>query len=872
MKNIFCRHTDLDSEADVEALVVEKLLAKLNYPDNRVRRKDSLNEIKIPRGHRKEPFRPDYVLCDQREKPTVIIDAKAPSENCEAYLYQVGGYAYGLNQRYADENPVRYVVVTNGTSLLVWDWDKDIPTLSLSFEDFEEDSQKFLQLRSLLSYGALDVVRVTQDVFQFERPDLNALIHIFHECHNIIWKKEAYGPTDAFYEFAKLIFVKLREDNRIVSKIAQGETPKATDFNFSTRWIQDQIDRGVSDNPLNEILFKNVREDLETQIQSGDKKRIFDVGERLQLRNDTVFQVVEKLEHYDLHSIDEDLNGRMFETFLNATVRGKELGQFFTPRSIVKYMCHTSDLRLRGQNLPVVLDGCCGSGGFLIEAMAVLSHAIDGRSDFTSAERRILKKCLYRKHLYGIDKANKIARIARLNMYLHGDGGSTIYTADMLDKDLLEPEGLSQEIKTEVSELKTHLVDGGLKFDVALSNPPFSMVYRTENQDEQRILSKYSIATSKTGNLASKEKSNILFLERYCDQLRDGGELLTIIDNTVLNGADSQRYREYVLEHFLLRQIIALPFNTFFRAQANVQTSIIHLKKREPGDEQGAVIMAILNNVGHDDHQRFTPDRDNIPKLIDVYNHWRETGEIIEIYQPNSESGENLGCHFQTFVVPAAEINDRRLDAFYYAPDLRRTLAELRASDGEHLEVRKGREFTVVPTMKRKEAEVCKGRIFRYFDIGDVTSEGLIVNYREDYFENLPSRGKLRVRTNDVFFAKNNSSRGTSVIIPPDFDGQIVTTGFIAVRPEDEEEALLLWSIFRSEAFRKQIYYLAITAVQPEVREDIFGDEFLLPLPRKGANRNRLIDQARRVRQLQHDTRNELEQMNNMTEKLFRGS
>jgi len=38
-----------------------------------------------------------------------------------------------------------------------------------------------------------------------------------------------------------------------------------------------------------------------------------------------------------MFGIDEDLNGRLFEAFLNATMRGKEFwASIFTPRSIVK--------------------------------------------------------------------------------------------------------------------------------------------------------------------------------------------------------------------------------------------------------------------------------------------------------------------------------------------------------------------------------------------------------------------------------------------------------------------------------------------------------------------------------------------------------
>lgn len=872
MRNIFCRRTDLDSEADVESLVLDRLLEKLRYPDNRIKRKDSLDKIKVGRGSKKESYTPDYVLLDRRKRPVVVIDAKSPNEKPEDYHYQVSGYALGLNQRYGDENPVRYVLATNGLSLILWPWDSDTPVLRMSFKEFEEDNPKFIQLRSLLSYGALDIVRVTKDVFVFERPDLNEIIKVFNDCHDTIWRKGALGPTDAFYGFAKLLFVKLREDNRIAAMIADGKTPGEKDFNFSVAWIQDQTERGVSDNPVDDLLFRRVRDDLEEKIKRKEKKRIFDKDEALGLDAETVIQVVERLQHFDLHGIDEDLNGRMFETFLNATVRGKELGQFFTPRSVVKHMSYAADLQVKGKELPMVLDGCCGSGGFLIEAMAVIVHAIDARADLSKREKTNLKRRLYWQHLFGIDKSEKIARIARLNMYLHGDGGSTIYATDTLDKDLPLPKGLSDELKDDVKELREHLVADALRFNVVLTNPPFSMSYKRGKEDENRILGQYEITVTKQGRTSAKEKSNVLFLERYCGLLAAGGELLTVIDNTILNGTDNQRYRDYILDNFFIRQIVALPFNTFFRAQANVQTSVIHLKRREEGDEQGHVFMAILNNIGHDDHQRYTPERDNVPHLIEVYAHWRETGEIEEVFEHNAVRDENLGCPFQTFVVPPQELNTARLDAFYYSPDLKHTREVLRRKEDEgHIKVMSGAGLEIIPTMTNDEAKECEGKVFRYFDIGDVTRDGAITNHKTDIFKNLPTRGRLRVQTNDVIFAKNNSSRGTAVIIPPEFDGQLVTTGFIGIRPKNYEEALLLWSIFTSEPFRKQIYYLAITAVQPEVRDDIFREEFMLPVPRRKKQREELVECARKVHKLQQETWKAVEDTHKVTEKMFEG-
>lgn len=842
MRNLFCQITDIDSEADVEVLVVEKLIGLFGHPANRIHRKDSLDKITIARGQRKELFRPDYVLLDRKKKPSFVLDAKSPNESPEDYRYQVGGYAYALNLKYPEENPVRHVVVTNGLKLVLWEWDSETPVLELGFEDFDPDNPSFIRLRTLLSYGASDVIRATEKVFKFEPPELDYLLRTFDKCHNII-RKHGLGPTPAFYAFAKLIFVKVREDNRIGQMIASDIHPAPGDFNFSVKWIQDQVTRGVSDNPVNDILFANVRTDLENRISQGKTKRIFDPGEEIDLPNDTIIQVVEELQHFDLRSIDEDLNGRMFEKFLNATVRGRELGQFFTPRSVVKYMVSAAGLSVHGDSIPRVLDGCCGSGGFLIEAMAALSHTIDTKGGLSGSERKQLKMQLYMDCLYGVDKSQTIARVARLNMYLHGDGGSKIFSTDMLDHDLPLPTGLSTEIQDEIQELREHLTDNDMCFDVVLTNPPFSMTYKSSNVDEKRILAQYKLGRNLSGALSQSEQSNVLFIERYYNLLKNGGQLFTIIDNTVLNGSQSQKYRDYILDRFIIRQIISLPFNTFARAQAGVQTSMLHLTKREEGsgDEQGA---AILNNIGHDNHQRETQSRDNTRKLLDAYQRWKTEGTIDEICQLNTDLSETLGCPFQVFSVPASEINRKRLDAMYYAPELRRLQQSLRSN--ENVRIHPGKSLEIIKQISEKDELAFHGQLFKYVDIGNVTKDGAIASYREDIFENLPKRARMLVREGDVLFARLRTSRGTALIVPKEFDGELFTNGFIAVRPSSEEERLLLWSLFVSDVFSKQVYYLAVTAAQSEIRPEIIDREFVLPIP-TGKMKNDIVREAKQV-------------------------
>ena len=74
-KNLFCAIKDLKNEAAVEALFVERFLKALNNPDSRVSRKESITQISIGKGSKKENYRPDYVLLNSAGEPILVLDA-----------------------------------------------------------------------------------------------------------------------------------------------------------------------------------------------------------------------------------------------------------------------------------------------------------------------------------------------------------------------------------------------------------------------------------------------------------------------------------------------------------------------------------------------------------------------------------------------------------------------------------------------------------------------------------------------------------------------------------------------------------------------------------------------------------------------------
>lgn len=852
--NLFCSKSDLSNESSVEIFFINRLLSFLGYSDSDIKTKQSINELEIGRGSKKEKYRPDYI-CFVDNKPSLIIDAKSPQENIEDYLYQTSGYSLAVNQKFKNENPVKWVILSNGINTNLYEWDNQIPVLFLKFDDFEKKNDKFKKFVRYVSYKNILCQKIpdVQD-FEFNKPNITFIKDTFVKAHNIIWKKEKIAPTDAFYEFSKIIFIKIDQDRKIRDLKEQGKTLKKENFIFSTHWIKSQ--ETVAPNPFNAILFHRLRDKLEEEITEKKKKRIFEKEENLNLKPSTTKDVVELLEHLDLYGIDEDLNGRMFETFLNATVRGRDLGQFFTPRGVVKFMVQLADIKILSQRIERVVDIFCGSGGFLIESMAYMTNKIRSLQNLSNAEINKLTDVLKADYIFGIDANPKISKVARMNMYLHGDGGSRIYQTDSLDKRIKLEQGINSELRKELEELTNLLINSNLKFDVALTNPPFSMKYTREKPDENEILEEYEIAENE-----SSVKSNVLSLERYWDLLNDNnGRLLTIIDDTVLNGASSRDFRDFIRQKFIIRAVISLPFNTFKNAQTTTKTSILYLRKKvNEAEKQPAIFMAICNNIGHNDFGTDTLERNNLNQVFSAYKDFIERGKLEKQIIKNHNENEMLTCPLQIFIVEPSDLKER-LDAFYYSPELKNIQTSLhKLSKKGKIELKTGKDFDLKPNLSASKTRGSENNIFKYLEVGDVNNKGDMVGYQEDQLKNLPTRARKMVAISDVIVAKNISSLGSVAIVKENFDNQLVSTGFIVIRPQNRDESYLLWSILKSRLIQKQMYYLSATAVQPEVSEEIFKSQLLIPIPLDSKEKSQIINTVKHIERERQSVNNAID-------------
>ncbi len=813
---------DLKTEAQVETRLLTKIFNDLGYPQNAIIPKERLSPLIVHDGTKRTKISVDFLLKGSDGHARLIVEAKDPKYSVQKAWGQTASYALSYNRDKNDEEKIQWLLISNGHITSLFRHDSVVPIVTLQLSDFASGSPPYSTLRSYIKYKT--AVDIPSGALQFEIVPPEKLNQIFSQCHDLVHKKEIMNPTDAFFEFCKFIFLKIREDKK---REGQPSNVLAYKLPMTLDWLSAQ--EGTSKHPVRD-LFITLRNDLEAEIVKNKKKRIYEQNETLKLSASTCKELIKRFQTINLSSIDEDLNGRMFEVFLNAAIRGRALGQYFTPRPVVDFMTR---IGLQGKdvaNPPKVIDACSGTAGFLIEVMAYLLSSLRDEKRFTDTEQKTIRKKICNEMLFGIEGNERVARIARINMYLHGDGGTHIFFGNGLDNEPMITDDMPDERKDEVVDHVEKIKPES--FDLVLTNPPFSMVLSNTNEDEERILSQRSFSQGR-----NSVKSNILFLIRYYELLKPGGDILIILDDTILNGGSIiyTEVRQWITKNFIILGIHSLPFNAFFKAKANIKTSILHLRKRQNDiEKQGYVFMSIGNNIGHDNSLKDTPERNNLTDILVTYLEWRRTGNFAEIIKPNHDLKENLECSEQVWLVAPEELSEERLDAFFYSPELKNTWKDLKEMEKNGaISLMNGKAFKLRPKLSKESKRdlISSKEELKYIEIGDVTRYGLILTYITNTFDKLPSRGEYQVKKGDILLAINNSSRGTVVLVPEKFDGAICTSGFLVIVPQTEMERYLLWYALRSEYCRAQIYYLAQTASQPELKLGAWRKHFQVPMP-----------------------------------------
>lgn len=204
----------------------------------------------------------------------------------------------------------------------------------------------------------------------------------------------------------------------------------------------------------------------------------------------------------------------------------------------------------------------------------------------------------------------------------------------------------------------------------------------------------------------------------------------------------------------------------------------------------------------------------------------------------------NLSKISQTWVIEPEKIFDR-IDCYFNSQELEKIRDTIKRLDKDKFEIVIAKNLNLISSMKKEELEESKLHVFKYVDIGNTEKElGEIQGFEEDILFNLPSRAKMRAKENDILIPRPIGSTQGIVKVKKEFDNQLFTTGNIQIRPTNEDEAFLLWTMLKSDTIQKQFFYLQSGCSQPEISPNNFEEYVLLPFP-KGEIRKEIISKSK---------------------------
>ena len=442
--------------------------------------------------------RADYILYSDN-KPIIVIEAKRKGSRLDAALEQGVDYARAI------EAPL--VFATDGVFCKSFHTIANRPPI-LNGEEVDEFIREALALRFLTNYQ----VNTVSPKVQYDRKEL---IRIFDEANNMLRGEGLRAGIERFGEFANILFLKL------VSESEQQKKENGAASMFDDSWSWEAIKRLSSSariKYINDIVCPGLNGFYDTEIFTP-----------LQLRNESILaEIMDKLDPLMLTDVDSDVKGDAFEYFLKASTSTKnDLGEYFTPRHIVKTMVRLVNPQI-GEK---IYDPFCGTGGFLIECFRYIYANMPRNPDTL--------KLLREQTIFGNEITNT-ARITKMNMILAGDGHSNIEKQDSLENP----------------------VDG--LYDIVLANIPYSQ--------KTKFGGLYDIPSSNGDSIC------VQHCLKAINGLSENGRMALVVPEGFLFRKDLTKTREYLLDRCQLQSIISLPQGVFL-PYTGVKTDIIFATK-----------------------------------------------------------------------------------------------------------------------------------------------------------------------------------------------------------------------------------------------------------------------------------------------------
>ena len=252
------------------------------------------------------------------------------------------------------------------------------------------------------------------------------------------------------------------------------------------------------------------------------------------------------------------------------------MGQYFTPDPIVELAIGV----IQPTAKDLILDPFCGSAHFLTKTLQyVIKHQ---GTTLTAHDLHEFKFF----HLHGIEKSDRMVRIAMTDMMLHDDGHTNIRNQDAL---------LSFDNYPDIIALREDGKQDPGVFDIVVTNPPFGSIMK---QEVMAMLGRF--------DLGHKKKSlplEILGLERSLHFLKPGGRLAIVLPEHLMKGKNGLFVRKWLQDIAHIKALFFFPEEAFTPFGAMVKTCLCILKKVAADDkpqDADKTFLCEVENLGYE--------------------------------------------------------------------------------------------------------------------------------------------------------------------------------------------------------------------------------------------------------------------------------
>ncbi len=508
---------------------------------------------------------PDFLVYETgKSRILAVIEAKRPSCTLEKAIDQAIDY-------YATPLDIPIVFVYNSNAFFACSKDRRaIKINKIEISDFVDEKT----LISLIDNNF--EIETVPPGFKLSRADL---LKKFKTANNLLRKAGLRDGYERFSVFADLMFLKLKSSFNDI-----GETTSSTEEAPSWEKLIRKTPKYLKEKF--HIEDSEVKSYLEDTIKPRLKRTYGDVFESsLNVSDEAILiQLIEEIDGIDFSCIDSDVKGDAFEFFLrNVTNGNKDLGEYYTPRHIVKMIVSI----INPQYGETIYDPCSGTGGFLLESFRVLSqnsniviNESDSEDEIKTKKEK--KRFIKERSIYGRE-ITSTARIAKMNMILFGDGHTNIKQKDCLSEPIDQT------------------------FDIVLSNIPYS-----QKVDNGAL---YDYPTT---------QGDSLFMQHIWKAVKKGGRIAVVIPDTFLYSEDDAVFfiRKKILEESSSIIVASLPRGVF-NPYTPTKTSVLFAqKKRDAEQSMKDVFFYIVRNDGFElgARRRPLPGQSDCNRFLMDYN------------------------------------------------------------------------------------------------------------------------------------------------------------------------------------------------------------------------------------------------------------